>query len=115
MVEWSTLISRSAIRREISRELVLEVPACGDDYGDDDDLGEEMAAFEELVQAWSLAHLAGIPAAWPLSILPSLWLVPTVRRSCQLPADRSFSHRMTKRLKVCSFQLVPHTSVLDTL
>ena len=41
--------------RDIARgELVLEVPA----HGDDDDLGEEMAAFEELVQARSLAHLA---------------------------------------------------------
>ena len=34
--------------RDIARgELVLEVPA----HSDDDDLGEEMASFEELVQA----------------------------------------------------------------
>jgi hypothetical protein len=59
--------------RDIARgELVLEVPA----HRDDDDLREEMASFEELVQAWSLAYLAGIPAAGPLSILdfaPETW------------------------------------------
>jgi hypothetical protein len=39
----------------------------------------------------------------------SLWLVPMARRSRQLAADRSFSPRMTKRLRVCSFEMaLPH-------
>jgi hypothetical protein len=35
-----------ALRKKALAELVLEVPA----HGDDDDLAEEMASFEELVQ-----------------------------------------------------------------